>query len=242
MANFNKAVIGGNLTKDPELRFTSTGKAVCDFNLAINRRRGTTDSADFVSVTAWEDLAEIIADHKQKGDGVIVEGRTRYDAWEAPDGSKRSKVTVIASNVQFMPAGSSMRLNKVLLAGNLTRDPIHELVGDDGSIAKAEFGIAVGRGEDAVDFFDVTAWRGLADAVTKNKAKGHPVLIEGRLQYSTWVKDGATRSKVEVVAENIDYLVQKEYAKKSSASPAPAANGTGATATVVDDDFSDMPF
>lgn len=185
MANFNKAVIGGNLTKDPELRFTSTGKAVCEFTLAINRRRGTTDSVDFVSVTAWEDLAHIIADHKQKGDGVIVEGRVRYDAWEAPDGSKRSKVTVVAQNVQFMPAGSSMRLNKVILAGNLTRDPIHELVGDDGSIAKAEFGIAVGSGEDAVDFFDVIAWRGLADAVTKNKAKGHPVLIEGRLQYSS---------------------------------------------------------
>lgn len=255
MANYNKVIIGGNLTADPELRFTTGGKAVCEFSLAINRRRSASsaDASDFVRVTAWEDLAQTIAENKKKGDGVIVEGRLRYDSWEATDGSRRSKVTVVANNVQFMPRGSSMRLNAVVLAGNLTRDPEHQLVGDD--IARAEFGLAVGRGEDAVDFFNVTAWRGLADAVARNKSKGHPVLIEGRLQYSTWKSAGNPRSRIEVVAENIDYLGSKNGAASGSASQSGSrgASSVRAAATapapasvpvVVDDgdeDF-DIPF
>lgn len=258
MANYNRVIVGGNLTADPELRYTSTGKAVCEFTLAINRRRSASsaEAADYVRVVVWEDLAETIAEHKEKGDGVLVEGRLRHDSWEAEDGQKRSKVTVVARSVQFMPQGSSMRLNRVVIAGNLTRDPVHELVGD-GEIAKASFGLAVSRGEDAVDFFDVTAWRGLANAVAEHKEKGNGVIVEGRLHYSTWKKDDKTRSRIEIVAENIDYLGSRDGAKTRSNAPANApanalaktnSQATGqvsgrSTAVVTDDfDFEDIPF
>lgn len=246
MANYNRVIVGGNLIADPELRHTrgTPGKAVCEFTLAINRRRsaGGAAAADFVRVTAWEDLAETIAGHKQKGDGVIVEGRLRYDSWEADDGQKRSKVTVVARSVQFMPRGSSMRLNRVILAGNLTCDPVHELVGDGASIAKASFGLAVSRSEDAVDFFDVTAWRGLGNAVAEHKEKGHGVLVEGRLHYSTWKKDGQVRSRVEVVAENIYYLGSKDGSNAPAETSGQVSGRSTAAVTADDFDFEDIPF
>lgn len=253
MANYNRVILGGNLTRDPELRFTSSGKPVCDFTLALNRGRGNKDTADYVQAVTWEDLAQTIAEHKEKGHGVIVEGRLRYDSWEGESGQKRSKVEVVADKVQFMPEGSSMSLNKVVLAGNLTRDPELEEVGSEG-IHKATFGLAVSRGSDAVDFFNVTAWRGLADAITEYKKNGHPVLVDGRLQYSSWENgEGQKRSRVEVVAESVGYLGNKNVAASSSKTTQSAAsvNGFGsgggvAAATAVADDederFDDIPF
>jgi single-strand DNA-binding protein len=103
MVSFNRVILAGNLTKDPELRFTNDGVAVCDFGLAVNRVRSKDkDAADFFDVSAWRELAETVANYKKKGDPVLVEGRLTYSSWEAEDGSKRSRVTVTARNIQFL--------------------------------------------------------------------------------------------------------------------------------------------
>ena len=102
MPNFNKVIIAGNLTRDPELKFTSGGIPVCDFGIAVNRVRSKTDEVDFFDVSAWRELGETIANYKKKGDPILVEGRLQYRSWEADDGSRRSKVDVIAENVQFL--------------------------------------------------------------------------------------------------------------------------------------------
>src|ERR687885_3035656 len=102
MVSFNRVVLAGNLTRDPELRFTNNGIPVCEFGLAVNRVRSKSEEVDFFDITAWRELGETIANYKKKGDPILVEGRLQYRTWEAQDGSKRSKVDVVADNVQFL--------------------------------------------------------------------------------------------------------------------------------------------
>jgi single-strand DNA-binding protein len=103
MVSFNRVILAGNMTRDPELRFTSNGIPVCDFGLAVNRVRSKSEEVDFFDITAWRELGETIANYKKKGDPILVEGRLQYRTWEAQDGSRRSKVDVVADNVQFLP-------------------------------------------------------------------------------------------------------------------------------------------
>jgi single-strand DNA-binding protein len=103
MVSFNKVILAGNLTRDPELRFTNGGIPVCDFGIAVNRVRSKEeDAVDFFDVSAWRELGETVANYKKKGDPILVEGRLQYRTWEAQDGSKRSKVDVTAENIQFL--------------------------------------------------------------------------------------------------------------------------------------------
>jgi single-strand DNA-binding protein len=109
VVSFNRVILAGNLTRDPELRFTNDGVPVCSFGLAVNRVRSRNEDVDFFDVSAWRELGETIANYKKKGDPILVEGRLQYRTWEAQDGSKRSKVDVVADNVQFLgrPGDSS---------------------------------------------------------------------------------------------------------------------------------------
>lgn len=105
MAAFNKVVLAGNLTRDPELRFTNNGIPVCNFGLAVNRVRSKNEEVDFFDVTAWRELGETVANYKVKGDPILIEGRLQYSSWETNDGQKRSKVDVVADNIQFLGRG-----------------------------------------------------------------------------------------------------------------------------------------
>jgi single-strand DNA-binding protein len=102
VVSFNRVVLAGNLTRDPELRFTNDGVPVCSFGLAVNRVRSKSEEVDFFDISAWRELGETIANYKKKGDPILVEGRLQYRSWEAQDGSKRNKVDVVADNVQFL--------------------------------------------------------------------------------------------------------------------------------------------
>ena len=102
MVSFNKVIVAGNLTRDPELRFTNSGIPVANFGLAVNRIKSKNEEVDFFDVTAWRELGETITNYKKKGDPILVEGRLQFRQWEAQDGSKRSKVDVVADNVQFL--------------------------------------------------------------------------------------------------------------------------------------------
>jgi len=102
MVSYNRVILAGNLTRDPELRFTGSGIPVCDFGIAVNRVRSKNEEVDFFNVSAWRELGETIANYKKKGDPILVEGRLQYRTWEAQDGSKRSAVDVVADNVQFL--------------------------------------------------------------------------------------------------------------------------------------------
>lgn len=115
MANLNKVMLMGNITRDPELKFMPNQTAVCDFGLAINRTWTGQDGVKkedttFVDCSCFGKTAEILAKYKKKGDPLFVEGRLKLDQWEAQDGSKRSKMRVVVENFQFLnrsgaPAG-----------------------------------------------------------------------------------------------------------------------------------------
>jgi single-strand DNA-binding protein len=108
MANYNRVILAGNLTKDPELRFVEIdgdGVPVCSFGLAVNRVRSRNEEVDFFDISAWRELGETIANYKKKGDPILVEGRLQYRTWEAQDGSKRSAVDVVADRVEFLGRG-----------------------------------------------------------------------------------------------------------------------------------------
>ncbi len=108
MANFNKVFLMGNLTRDPELRYTPTGTAVAGFGLAVNRRwksQGGEDREEtvFVDVNAFGRQAEVISEYLSKGRPIFVEGRLRLEQWEdRSSGQKRSKLTVTLENFQFL--------------------------------------------------------------------------------------------------------------------------------------------
>jgi single-strand DNA-binding protein len=106
MVSFNRVVLGGNLTRDPELRFTQNGVPVCSFSIAVNRVRSKkSEAVDFFKVSAWRELGEAVANYKKKGDPVLVEGHLQFRTWQAQDGAKRTEVDVVANRVQFLSRG-----------------------------------------------------------------------------------------------------------------------------------------
>lgn len=106
MANMNRVFLAGNLTRDPEIRYTQTGKAIADLNLAINRRYKTSsgelkEDTCFVNIVAWERQAELAGEYLRKGSSVLIEGSLRLDQWET-NGEKRSRLRVAADRIQFL--------------------------------------------------------------------------------------------------------------------------------------------
>jgi len=96
------------MTRNPRLSHTSSGKAVCDFGLALNRRwldinGDSHQETTFVDVTAWNQQAEVVTEYCQKGRPVVVEGRLEQERWESPAGEKRSRLKVVAQRVTFLP-------------------------------------------------------------------------------------------------------------------------------------------
>lgn len=104
--SFNRVILAGNLTRDPELKHTNDGVPVANLGLAVNRVRSKNDEVDFFDITVWRDLAETVVQYKSKGDPILVEGRLQYRTWEAQDGSTRSKVDVVADSIQFLGRGA----------------------------------------------------------------------------------------------------------------------------------------
>lgn len=111
MAGFNRIVLMGNLTRDPQLSYTPNQTAVVDFGLATNRRRTSPDGTQreetcFVDCRAFGRQAENINKYLSKGRLILIEGRLTFDSWTAQDGTKRSKHRVTVENFQFLPGGA----------------------------------------------------------------------------------------------------------------------------------------
>lgn len=108
MASFNKSFLLGNLTRDPELRYTSGGQAVCNFTIAMNRRFKSKDSDEykeettFQRVTVWGKQGENCAQYLAKGRAAFVSGRIQNREWETEEGEKKYATDVIADEVQFL--------------------------------------------------------------------------------------------------------------------------------------------
>lgn len=111
MANFNKVILAGNLTRDPEVRYTPKGMAIAKLGLAINRTwkneaGETKEEVTFVDVDAFGRTAEVISQYLKKGAPILMEGRLRLDQWDDKQtGQKRSKLGVVLESFQFLSSG-----------------------------------------------------------------------------------------------------------------------------------------
>ena len=107
MANFNKVILVGNLTKDPQVRYTPGGTAIAEFGLAVNRQWKTPEGESkeevcFIDVNAWGRIGEVISEYKSKGDPILIEGRLQMQSWQGQDGQKRTKHIVVVEGFQFL--------------------------------------------------------------------------------------------------------------------------------------------
>lgn len=113
--NLNKLLLAGNLTRDPEMKFTAKGMAICAFGIAVNRKWKTEggqeqEEVTFVDVTAFGKQAEVIAQYLKKGNPLFLEGRLKLDQWDDKQtGQKRSKLGVVLESFQFLPRGEKQQ-------------------------------------------------------------------------------------------------------------------------------------
>jgi len=130
MASYNKVLLMGNLTKDPELRYTPQGTAVANLRLAVNRKYRTKDQelkeeVCFITAVVWNKQAETCNQYLHKGSSVFVEGRLQSRSWEDNTGAKRSVIEVRAERVQFMGAPSGGKTQAQLQAAPSEVHEVH---------------------------------------------------------------------------------------------------------------------
>ncbi len=135
----NSVTLVGNLTRDPELRYTPSGAATCQFGIAVNRRwQNKTNSeweeaTSFFNVVAWRELAENVGESLQKGSRVLVTGRLEQRSWDTPEGEKRSVIEVIADEV-----GPSLRWATAQVVRNERRSGPEASGGNGGTRTTSE--------------------------------------------------------------------------------------------------------
>ena len=127
MASFNKVILLGNLTRDPELRYTPNGTPVATFGMATNRRSGQGDERRedvcFVDIVVFGREAETASEFLSKGRAALIEGRLQWRSWEGQDGQKRSKHEVVAERIQFMPRGREEGMERTPPETGMERTP-----------------------------------------------------------------------------------------------------------------------
>jgi single-strand DNA-binding protein len=140
MASFNKVLLMGNLTRDPQLSYTPSQTAVVDFGMATNRKWTAQDGSQrdetcFVDCRAFGRMAENLNKFMSKGKPIFIEGRLTYDTWTAQDGTKRSRHRVTVENFQFMPGSGGGGPDQADQSSGgeqgISQTRSHDQVGDD---------------------------------------------------------------------------------------------------------------
>lgn len=135
MTSFNKVILLGNLTRDPEVRYTPNGIAVASFAIAVNRKykQGdeTKEEVSYIDIVVFGKQAESCGQYIGKGDSVLIDGRLQQRRWETEEGQKRNKLEVVAQSVNFMPKRSSGQTGS---SSQAHPEPAPETHVDDGDI------------------------------------------------------------------------------------------------------------
>ncbi|MDR0693046.1 MAG: single-stranded DNA-binding protein [Puniceicoccales bacterium] len=138
MASFNKVILMGNLTRDPELRVTQQGMSICKFAVAVSRQAKMADGTmkeetAFIDIDAFGKQGEVIGKYFTKGRPILLEGRLRLDQWENQSGEKRSKLGVVLENFQFVGTRADAEEGGAALSQNVAeshQEPVDRLVED----------------------------------------------------------------------------------------------------------------
>jgi len=130
MASFNRVVLIGNLTRDPEVRYLPSGAPVATFGLAVNRRYTSKEGerkeeVDFFDIETWNKTAEMCSEYLNKGRAVLIEGRLKQDRWDDESGNKRTKLKIVAQTVQFLSGRGEVQSNGKPLLDNSGALPLN---------------------------------------------------------------------------------------------------------------------
>lgn len=125
MASFNKVILIGNMTADPELKQSTSGVSVCSFSIAVNRKMAKNNECDFITIVAWRQQAEFVTRYFKKGNPILVCGQLQTREWTDKQGTKRIAVEVVADELAFVaptgtaqsPAPSQVPPNPATLGG-----------------------------------------------------------------------------------------------------------------------------
>lgn len=145
MASFNKVILIGNLTADPELRQTQSGISVCRFNIAINRRNARNNAdqnqqtADFVTIVAWRQTAEFVVRYFKKGKPILVCGQIQSRSWTDPQNQKHYATEVVADEVSFVEnKGDSAPANNTPYTPDAYAAPAFSNAGGNGGFEEVQ--------------------------------------------------------------------------------------------------------
>ncbi len=117
MTDFNRTILAGNLTRDPELKYTPSGMPVCAFSIAVNstftdKKGQKNEQVLFVPIIVWGKQGENTAEYMKKGRGVLIEGKLKQEKWTSKEGEKRSRLVVTANLVRFLPQSAKAQQAK----------------------------------------------------------------------------------------------------------------------------------
>jgi single-strand DNA-binding protein len=129
----NSVILIGRLAKDPELRFTASGKAVCQFSIAVNRPFSKTNEADFFNIVVWGKVAESCANYLAKGRLVGIEGRLQTRSYENQAGEKKYVTEVVANQVEFLEWAKKEENNQADFGGEISLDDFEAVDEEDGT-------------------------------------------------------------------------------------------------------------
>lgn len=136
MAGYNRVVMMGNLTRDPEYKQLTSGQAVCRLGLASNRQFKNRQTGDmvqevcYVDIDVWGAQAESCRQYLQKGRPILVEGRLKFDSWQDPQGQNRNKLSIVADRVVFLSAAAESTVGVQQQKGTISQEPENELEQD----------------------------------------------------------------------------------------------------------------
>ena len=228
----NSASIGGNLTADPDVRYTSgdAPTAIARYTLAVNRRAG---DADYIRCVVFGKPAEYAEKYLKKGAPVLVTGCIRTGSYTNSSGTRVNTMEVMADRQSTEKEGA-LNLNAVMLFGRLTRDPNVRYTQGENPVCIARYTLAVPRknlskrtgDDDNTDFIPCIAFGEPAEFVKKYLKKGTSVVVHGRIQTGSYTnKDGIKVHTTEVLAEGHDFAGRKNTGV-TNASPLKEESGS----------------
>lgn len=244
---YNNVQLVGTLTQKPEMRYTGSGLAILELNLAGSDRvvgddGQMRDLAWYHRASVFGKQAEYMAEQLEAGTPVLVEGRLNYHSWDdQATGQRRSRLDVNANRVEALTLGPrkgeatltdargqsrlTNALNQVTIIGNLTRDadlrytPSGQAVCRISVAVNEQFRDRTGQDQERVAFVDVNAWRELAEAISE-LSKGDGVFVIGRLTNENWTdNEGNQRYSTRLEAQRIEYLTRGPGGGGTSARP-----------------------
>ena len=144
MRGFSKAIITGNLTRDPELRSTGSGTNVCSFSVAVNRVYRDTngenkEDVSYIDCSAWGKLGEMISQYAKKGSGVLVSGRLNQRSWEDKSGNKRSNTEIVVEDFNFLGGANGGNGGSAPASSNNTSSDIPDDIPEEVDLSEVPF-------------------------------------------------------------------------------------------------------